>query len=406
MRRRFLFVHQNFPGQFTHLAPELARRGHEVLALTASTNQRPMPVRTVRYQFTERPFPHDDWRIAAHFAGQARRGEQVARAALQLKREGFTPDVIIGHPGWGETLFLADVWPAARLIAYAEFFYRATGQDVGFDPEFESPAQRMAMRVRARQASQLLALETAREAISPTAWQASTYPAEIRRRIAVIHDGIDTEQLRPDPAARLTLLDGRLTLRHGEEVLSFVSRNLEPYRGFHIFMRALPGLLRQRPQARVIIVGGDGQSYGGPPPGPGSWRDHMLREVGDRLDMSRVHFVGKLPYPAFLALMQVTRVHAYLTYPFVLSWSFLEAMSMGALTVASRTAPLAEVIRDGENGLLTDFFDVAAWTEMLARTLAAPDAQRDIRHAARQTITARYDLRGLCLPRQIALCEA
>ena len=202
----------------------------------------------------------------------------------------------------------------------------------------------------------------------------------------------------------MQLADGT-RLSHGDEVLTYVSRNLEPYRGFHIFMRALPAVLRARPKAHVVIIGGDGQSYGARPKGDKSWKQTFLDEVAGGLDLSRVHFTGQVPYPQFIALMQISRVHAYLTYPFVLSWSLLEAMSMGAMVIGSRTPPVEEVIRDGENGRLVDFFDVAGWSTALSGALSDPDAATPLRKAARETIVSRYDLRSNCLPRLVSFVE-
>lgn len=403
---RILFIHQNFPGQFLHLAPALAARGHEVRALTAATNRRTSRIPTAYYKVDDKRFSVTESGLATHFAEQAHRGEIVGKAAAQLlATEGYQPDVVFGHAGWGETLYLADVWPTARRIIYAEFFYRARGLDVGFDKELQKESLRGAMWVRSRQASQLLSLTHAHHALSPTRWQGSTYPGFLRSKISVIHDGINTDLVKPDPAATLMLPGFETPIRQGDEVLTFVARNLEPYRGFHIFMRALPRLLRERPAARVVIVGGDGVSYGSAAPDGQSWKQVLLAEVGDKLDASRVHFVGNLPYAQFVALIQITRVHAYLTYPFVLSWSLLEAMSAGAMIVASRTPPLEEVIEDGVNGRLVDFFDVDGWSQALAQALADPARDADLRRAARQTVVDRYDLHRLCLPQQIEFVE-
>lgn len=303
-------------------------------------------------------------------------------------------------------MFLPDVWPQAQCLSYAEFYYQSRGQDVGFDPEFTSGSLRQDMRVRARQAAQLLALEHAHHAISPTRWQASTYPPHLRQKITVVHDGIDTERIRPDPQAQFDLPQTGHSLRHGDEVLTFVSRNLEPYRGFHVFMRSLPRILQQRPNAQVVIVGGDGQSYGGPPPGGGTWRETLLTEVGHHVDMSRVHFLGRIGYASFVRLMQITRVHAYLTYPFVLSWSFLEAMSAGAIVVASRTPPVEEMISHGENGLLVNFFDVNGWSDTISACLAEPAQFRLQGARARNHVRSSYDLGNVCLPKLIRLVES
>ncbi|MGB3316835.1 MAG: glycosyltransferase [Albidovulum sp.] len=398
---KILFVHQNFPGQFLHLAPALAERGHQVVALTAERNQRASPVPVLRY----RDPPESKVTGAARtYAEMSERGATVARAALQLTRtKGFVPDVVFGHGGWGETLFLKEIWPAARHLTYAEFYYRATGADTGYDPEFQR-GDGPNLSVVARRAHLLQALVESDAALAPTAWQASTFPDELRGKISVIHDGIDTDRVRPDAAARLTLPNGRV-LAPGDEVLSFVNRNLEPYRGYHIFMRALPKVMAARPDAQVVIVGGEGQSYG-PAPGKGqSWKQIFLDEVKDGLDLSRVHFLGNVPYPDFLSLLQVTRVHAYLTYPFVLSWSMLEAMSAGALIVGSRTAPVQEVIRAGENGLLVDFFDVGSWSSTLIDALATPERFMPLRRTARTTICDGYDLKRHSLPRLIDFVE-
>jgi glycosyltransferase involved in cell wall biosynthesis len=341
--------------------------------------------------------------LAAHHAQMAGRGAAAARVAAKLRDErGFTPDLILAHPGWGETLFLKEVWPKARMLLYAEFYYGTRGLDADFDPEFQRPNLARALRTVAMRTHIAQAMTEADAATAPTHWQASTFPPCFRDGIEVIHDGVDAAALRPDPKASLTL--GGQSFKAGEEVLTFVARNLEPYRGAHIFLRALPEVLKARPRARAVIVGGDGVSYGAAAPGGKSWREVLLAEMGDRLDLSRVHFAGRVAYPDFVRLMQVSRVHAYLTYPFVLSWSMIEAMSMGAAVVASRTPPVEEVIADGENGRLVDFFDVPAWSAALAEALADPDALKPLRKAARATALKRYDL-AKCLPKIVALAE-
>lgn len=400
---KILFVHQNFPGQFLHLAPELQRRGHDCLALTDAANQRPSSTRTLRYRH-EVPLPDPAaTRLGRNFTQMSDRGVSTARAAMQLRAKGYVPDVIFGHSGWGETLFLKEVWPEAKLLVYAEFYYSGRGQDVGFDPEFDKRGFDAVMVAQGRTAHLGQALLHADAGVSPTGWQASTYPPPLRRMIEVIHDGVDTAVMAPDATASVTLPGGRV-LRAGDEVLTFVNRNLEPYRGYHSFMRALPEVLRARSEAQVVIVGGDGVSYG-QAPREGSWKERFLAEVRGGLDLDRVHFLGKVPYPTFRALMQVSRAHAYLTYPFVLSWSMLEAMAAGALVVGSATAPVAEVIEDGVNGRLVDFFDIAGWSATLTEALAEPERFAPLRAAARRTILERYDLRGVCLPRMVEYVE-
>jgi len=402
---KILFVHQNFPGQFLYLAPALVARGHDCRALTDDANKRNSPIPTWRYKHDAPKVDPAATRLGRNYVTMSDRGVTVARAARQLReREGYVPDVIFGHSGWGETLFLKEVWPEAKLLVYAEFYYRGRGADVGFDPEFSPPSFDQVMIAQGRTAHLGQALTHADKGLSPTFWQASTYPAPLRTMIEVIFDGVNTDQLVPDAAASLTLPSGQV-LKAGDEVLTFVNRNLEPYRGYHIFMRALPAVLAARPQAQVAIVGGDEVSYGSPPRQGGTWKELFLSEVRDRLDLSRVHFLGKVPYPQFVSLLQVSRVHAYLTYPFVLSWSMVEAMAAGCLVVGSRVPPVEEVIRDGFNGRLVDFFDVPGWEKVLTESLATPARFDTLRRQARKTVVERYDLTRVCLPKMIALVE-
>jgi glycosyltransferase involved in cell wall biosynthesis len=314
------------------------------------------------------------------------------------------PDVIIGHSGWGETLFLKEVWPEAKLIIYAEFYYRGVDRDVGFDPEFSRGGFDGVMTAQSRAAHLGQSLLHADAAIAPTKWQASTFPPALRPMINVIFDGVNTDLVAPNAAASLTLPNG-LQISTGDEVLTFVNRNLEPYRGYHTFVRALPDVLAARPNAQVVIIGGDDVSYGAAAPEGQSWKQFYLDEVKDRIDLGRVHFLGKVPYSDFVTLMQISRVHAYLTYPFVLSWSMLEAMSAGAYVVGSRTAPVGEVITDGVNGRLVDFFDIKAWSDALTQGLAEPERFLTLRCAARQTIVDNYDLQNVCMPRMVAFVE-
>lgn len=396
---KILLVHQNFPGQFLRLAPALVERGHDVCALTDEHNERTSPIVTHRYRTPQPPPDPAAARFGGTFTEMTDRAHRAARAALVLRdRHGYVPDVIFGHGGWGETLFLREVWPQARLLVYAEMYYAARGLDVGFDPEFASQVPERAFNVVARQGHQALMMAQADAALSPTEFQADSFPACFRDRISIIHDGIDTDKLRPDGSARVILPTG-VALGAGDEVLSFVARNLEPYRGYHSFMRALPEVLRARPQAQAVIVGGEGASYGPKPAGSRSWKEIFLDEVQGRLDMRRVHFTGHLPYGSFVQLMQVTRAHCYLTVPFVLSWSMLEAMSAGALVVGSRTAPVEEMISDGVNGRLVDFFDTGEIAEALIDALARPQDYLTMREAARAHVVENYDLRRICLPR-------
>ncbi len=403
---KVLLVHQNFPGQFRHVAPGLVARGHEVAVITDAVNKVESPYVTARYGYSapdKKKIDEAGGGLVLHHAQMAVRGAAAVRVAAKLRQErGFTPDVIFAHPGWGETLFLRELWPEAKMLLYAEFYYASRGLDANFDPEFQSFTLGRGLRTVAMRTHIAQAMTEADASLAPTEWQASTFPACFRDRMEVIFDGVDTARLAPDPEATVEI-PGAGTLRHGDEVLTFVVRNIEPYRGAHIFFRALPEVLKARPGARVVVVGGDDVSYGSRPP-KGTWKQRFLEEAGDRLDLSRVHFTGRVPYEQLCRLLRVSRVHAYLTYPFVLSWSLMEAMSMGCAVLGSRTPPVEEVIRDGVNGRLIDFFDVKAWSEGLIEALANPEALAPLRVAARKTIQEKYDI-NLCLPKILDLVE-
>jgi glycosyltransferase involved in cell wall biosynthesis len=404
---RILFVHQNFPGQYLRLAPALAARGHEVRALAINASPPVAGVTVHRYPVTRGTSPNiHGW--ASETETKVLRGEACARAALQLNAAGFVPDVICAHPGWGEALFLREVWPAAKQLHFVEFFYSSSGQDVGFDPEFGTDDFDSRCRVRMKNANSLLNLDVMDRGVSPTQWQKSTVPVEYQGAIDVVHDGIDTDAVRPDPQAVFAWRSAGGVVhqaRPGDPVLTFINRNLEPNRGYHSFMRALPELLARHPALQVLIVGGDGVSYAARPK-EGTYKARFLAEVQERLDMARVHFLGWLPYAEIVKLYQVSAAHVYLTYPFVLSWSMLEVMSAGGLVIGSRTPPVEEVIVDGENGLLVDFFSPQGIAAAVSRALDQPAAMRPLRERARKTVIERYDLATRCLPRHIALVES
>ncbi len=402
-----LFVHQNFPGQFRHVAAALKARGHNVSAVTATGNPQRTEIPTWSYNWDKRNYPFETYRHARGYAEMAFRGEIVAKVCAQLKQQKhLMPDVVVSHPGWGEALFLRDVWPNARHLMFAEFYYAPYGRDTNYDPEFQQDSHDMRLGILARRAHLLQSLEQADELLSPTRWQAASLPEFLKARTHVIHDGIDTQAVLPAAGKMKMSMPGTtLKFQSGDEIVTFINRNLEPYRGYHIFMRALVKVLKARPNARAVIVGGSDQGYSPSRPDGMTWKDAIFDEVKDQLDLSRVHLVGRVPYDTFLDLMRVSRVHAYLTYPFVLSWSTLEAMAAGALVVGSKTPPVEEVIMHGQNGLLVDFFDVAAWADTLTECLAKPEQFALLRVAARQTVVERYDLKTVCLPKQIEIVE-
>jgi len=401
---RILFLHQNFPGQYRHLAAAMAaRKGYQVVGLGQNETPAIPGITQLRYKPPEpgKTTPHP---YLVRTENHIRHGQAAARAAIQLRDKGFRPDLICVHPGWGEGLFLRDVFPDAKMIFYWEYFFHAKGGDIGFDPPGVEVSLDEAARTRLQNTIQLLQLQVADWGVSPTLWQQSRYPDWARQKISVIHEGIDTAIASPDGPAEITLPDGRV-LRAQDEVATYIARNLEPYRGFPQFMRALPVFQRLRPNAQMVVVGGDSISYGRAPAKGGTWREVMLREMEGKIDLSRVHFVGRLSYPNLLSLFRLTRGHLYLTYPFVLSWSMLDAMACGAPILASATPPVLEVIQDGVNGRLVDFFSPEAIGEGLATMVADPEAQRPIKAAARQHVLNHYDLARICLPQQMALLD-
>ena len=406
---KILFIHQNFPGQFKFLAPALVQQGHTVVAMTMQKTEVKewQGVRLAPYTATRGSTPKvHPW--ISDFETKTIRAEACFRAALQMKDDGFSPDVIVSHHGWGESLFLKDVWPNAKLAIYCEFFYHPHGADVGFDPEFPVKDEGDVCRLRLKNLNNLLHFEVADAGMSPTQWQASTFPEPFRSLITVVHDGIDTAAVAPNPSVSLTL-NGNLTLTKADEVITFVNRNLEPYRGYHIFMRALPEILKRRPQARVLIVGADDVSYGARPEEDKKWKDIFAAEVRPQIsdaDWARVHFLGHVSYEHFIPLLQLSTVHVYLTYPFVLSWSLLEAMSVGCAIVASDTQPLHEAIRHDDTGWLVDFFDVPGLANEVCALLDDPAARARLGANARAFAQANYDLKTVCLPKQSQWVEA
>jgi glycosyltransferase involved in cell wall biosynthesis len=400
----YLFVHQNFPAQYRHVVRHLADQpGNKIYFLTQPNENSMAGVYKVSYPKDQRG-PINCHAYAVELDRAIYTGAMVSQICHGLRDQGFRPDLIVGHTGWGETLFIKDVYPDVPLLGNFEFFYHAQGVDVGFDPEFVSIFSDPS-RLRARNGISLMAWQGADWGHSATRWQRGLYPAEMHSRISVLHEGVDTKLARPAPRASVTLPGSNLRLTQKDEVITYVARNLEPYRGFHIFMRALPLLLRRRKRAQVVIVGGDGVSYGAPPPPRSSFREMMLQELGSKLDLKRVHFTGMLDYPTYLKLLQVSSAHVYLTYPFVLSWSLIEAMASGCMIIASSTPPVLEVLQDGSNALLVDFFSHRQLAKRIEEALSAPKEMQALRKAARAAAVAKFDLKRVLLPQWKALFD-
>ncbi len=385
-----LFVHRAGSGQFAALIGSLVAEGAEVTLITERPAQEAPGVRQLVYSVDESTTQHPALAATEY---HLRTGEAVARLMERLKRSD-PPDVVLGHIGWGGLLFARDALPDAGLIGYCEYYYRSTDSDLDFGIDEPVPAADR-QRVRMRNAAQLLALDTLDAAYAPTQWQRRQYPAAYRQRIAVCHDGIDTRFCRPDAEATFILPDGR-ALSPGVPVVTFVARDLDPYRGYPEFMRAAALVAARRPDALFVVVGGDGSGYGRPRSDGNSWREAMLAEtgIGDRI----VH-IPWLAHDELVRLFQVSAAHVYLTVPFVLSWSLLEAMACGCLVVGSDTDPVKEVIRDGINGLLVPFHDSEALAERIEEALASPTLLQPLRRAARETVIAGYE-RERCISRQ------
>ena len=401
-----IFIHQNFPAQYLHLAQHLAAipRNRVYFITQSERNQLPRVIKLIYKPGTvENSSCHA---YTEKFDAAVRTGLAVAEVCRRLRNGGSMPDILVGHCGWGETLFVKDVFPDTPLLANFEYFYHAHGADVGFDPEFSPERSEDGPRLDVRNAVNRLSFAACDWGHAATAWQRGLFPLPMQERISLLHEGIDTVRACPDAGAWLKLGRDDVLLTRADEVITYVARNLEPYRGFHVLMRALPEILRRRPRAHVLIAGGDGFSYGESPPGGGTFRDALCAELGDSLDLRRVHFLGAVPYDFFVNMLQVSSVHVYLSYPFVLSWSCLEAMAAGCLVVGSATAPVLEVLSDRVNGLEVDFFDRAALADRIDEVFAHPNRMQALRDAARDTVVKNYDLATRLLPRWTDLLGA
>lgn len=390
MLRRVLFVHSNFPAQFRDLASDLVARGVECAAIGARTAPGLPGVKLMTWA-NEKGSTPGILPLATRAEADFIRGRAALDAAFALKAEGFVPDLIVGHPGWGETVFLGEPFPQARRILFSEYFYKGRGGDIDFDEEFIPTTLESILGGTAKNAVLSLALTQADAIVCPTRFQADTHPSVFQRRIRLIHEGVDTNAIRPAPPRPLVLPDG-LRIEPGAPLITHVNRHLEPLRGLHVFLRALPRLQAEVPDAQVLIVGSESErGYGGSPPGGGSWKAACLAGVEDRLDMSRVRFLGRLPHAQMLAALRASTAHVYYSYPFVLSWSLLEAMASGCYVIGSDTAPVRDALADGVNGRLLDFFDVDGLSEALIDACRRPAAFGELRAAARATAVERFD---------------
>jgi glycosyltransferase involved in cell wall biosynthesis len=394
---KILFLHSNFPAQFRHLAVNLARdsRNRVVFGTMREEGQLPGIYKFI-YTPSRKP-SRETHHYVRPLENAVLQGQAVYRALEKLKTDGFYPDVVYGHSGWGPAMFIKDIFPRATLLCYFEWFYNSDGADVGFDPEEPvTPDDRL--RIRIKNTPILTDLYSCDAGLCPTLWQKNQFPGEYDDKLKVLHDGIDTQYFSPQQGEKLILPSIGLDLSDAKEIVTYVSRGMEPYRGFPQFMEAVSLLQKRRKNCHVVVVGEDRVAYGPSLPNGKTFKQLMLDKFD--FDLSRLHFTGRLPYPQYLQVLRASSVHVYLTRPFVLSWSMLEAMSTECLIVASNTPPVTEVIHDGENGMLTDLFSPQDIVGNVEHALDNQDDLRRLRTNARETIMRNYNLSDL-LPKHL-----
>jgi len=399
-----LFIHNGSPGRFSYIARALLQKGWQGALINEKTGHDIPGCIILHWQIPRGTTP-GIFDPATRAEADLIRGRAAAESALKLRGKGFEPDLIIGHPGWGEMAFLREVFPKARQIQIGEFYYRSQGADVGFDKEFPSASFDAQVKVHAKNAVMAMSYAEADRIVVPTPFQASLFPTVFKSRMVIIHEGIDVTKARAQPNAQFALPDGRL-LDRTRPVVTFVNRFFEPLRGFHIMMRALPRIIADVPDVNVLMIGSENsQGYGEHPPAGTTWKQLLLAEVGTRLDLSRVHFTGQVSYERLVAALSISAAHVYWTYPFVLSWSLLDAMACECLVIGSDTAPVRDVIKPGSNGLLLEFFDHDGLADAVSKACREPDRFVEMRRAGRQTMLSEYDRASVCEPAWLKLID-
>ncbi len=397
---KFLFSHRNFPAQFRHILVELSKdSSNEIVFITGTKNDVQIPrVKKVEYKL-KREVPENCHRYLKTFEESVIHGQAAAEILIKLIHKGFKPDVIYAH-SWGNSMYFKDIFPDVPLVNFCEWYYKSENSDIDFSGEVINEDRKA--KTRTMNAQLLIDLVSCDKGICPTYWQKSQFPKVFQNKIEVIHDGIDTDYFVPNPDTVLKIPNTNIELTTKDEVVTYATRGMEAYRGFPQFMKMAEKLLKRRKNVHIVIGGEDRICYG-PKLEKGSYKQIMLDKLD--LDMSRVHFTGGLPYMEYKKLLQISSAHLYLTYPFVLSWSMLEAMSCGCCVVGSKTPPVEEVIEDNKNGLLVDFYDVEALTDKVEYALDNQDKMAEIRKNARNTIIEKYDLKKL-LPQHIEILKS
>ena len=363
---KILFIHPNYPSQFRRLAPRLAELGHEVIFLTGKREwHAPDPV-----DFQLKPYQchrsgGSEWLhpYLRRFDQAVLEGQAVFRSCADLSKEGWEPDWVINHVGFGVGLYIRDVFPLARRAALFEWYYNSEGSDVDFLNRGPVEPDRR-LRLRTWNAQTLIELADADHAVTPTLWQQKQFPEWMRQRLKVVHEGIDWLRLKELSSS---VGQGWPACSKDSEIVTYVSRGFEEYRGFPQAMKALALLQQMRPKVQVLIAGSDLVAYGAGRSDGRSWQTWAQEEAG--LDQHRTHWLGPLQTAEYHRLLQASHVHLYLTIPFVLSWSLLEAMAAGCSIVSSSTPPVEEMITSGKHGLLCDFFDHAQQAQAMNRLL-------------------------------------
>lgn len=383
---RILLIHQNFPAQFRQLIPLLLQDGHELRAICA--HQRPLPdeVLVQRYEGPDLSGLASA-SIAApgldYWADGLARAPQVALCAEKWRRLGWVPDLILGHSGWGETLLIKEVWPQCPTVLWPELWVRPHHAGIDMPPVGSGPTVQQLADSFARNSLTRAALATANAWVMPTRYQAESLPAEFRdSRLHVIHEGINCDVACPRQDIEYHVRGIRID--RSVPTVTFVNRNLETLRGFDVFMRALPTILRSHQHVRILIVGDNGRGYSAEDVNDVPLKMRMLTELEGQLDLDRVHFLGRIPYPSLLALLQASWVHVYLTKPFILGWSLLEAMSCGCALVGSRGMPVSEVLIDRHNALLVSGSDPSAIAASVSDLLSNSSLRKQLGQQARR----------------------
>lgn len=397
---RILFIHSNFPAQFGQLGDWLANKGWDV---TFATARKDIPkggrIRIVQFE-SHRHVTDGIHNYVAGLEKAVIAGQGFVRTAVQLRNEGYAPDIIVAHSGWGVGMFAKDVWPDAKFVPYFEWYYRSPAIDrTPHDPAKRDPLDQSAF-TRVRNTPFYLDFSAADAALAPTKFQASQFPEELRKRLTVMHDGIDTRLHQP--AERDTALMEELGIPDDAEIISWVTRGMEPARGFPEMMKAVAELQKARPKLHIIIVGEDRVAYGSKV-AVASWKDKMLAELD--LDETRMHFTGLVPRPKMIRILQTGDLHLYLTAPFVLSWSMLDAMACGCQMVASDVEPVREFLKDGTTGRLADTYDHDALVGQVTAALDDPKTAKTLRTKARKLIVDKYDAQTKIFPAKMKFFE-